>query len=398
MEPRFTLQPGQVRLQIEQQAAVDRFAALRVQRQLSTEPADEEAAEALLWQAYEVVGLTPPRHIHWLDGPLELVAVLARGQEWFEVDEEFTERVPHCVWDDTLREEDEISLLGERLLECIDQRVRNVQRQVEARIKANFGSLWGSGLAAQVWDRLAYPYLDDLFRNVGEPLWRAVAEDARWVLGSDFRYASGQVDSSIWHSVLAYEAAGKLAFCRFFDTYSKPNEALALAQFNELVSGYWFGKDVALLVSRPTRLSFDEAGRLHNVSGPCVEYRDGWHFYAWHGVRAPEKLILYPETLTREDFLYENNVEVRRLIQERMGQRFVWELEGTFIDGGPLGVLYEVDLRDDPERVARYVHVQDASTPHQYYLRVPPTTQTVAEAIAWSFNMTIEEYHPAQET
>jgi hypothetical protein len=81
-----------------------------------------------------------------------------------------------------------------------------------------------------------------------------------------------------------------------------------------------------------------------------------------------------------------------------MGQRFVWELEGKYIDGGPPGVLYEVELPGGPEGVARYVQVQDASTPHQYYLRVPPTIQTVAEAVAWSFGMTVEDYHPAQET
>jgi hypothetical protein len=42
--------------------------------------------------------------------------------------------------------------------------------------------------------------------------------------------------------------------------------------------------------------------------------------------------------------------------------------------------------------------VQDASTPHQYYLRVPPTIQTAAEAVAWSFGLAVEEYHPAQES
>jgi hypothetical protein len=48
-------------------------------------------------------------------------------------------------------------------------------------------------------------------------------------------------------------------------------------------------------------------------------YPDGWGFYAWHGVVVPEKVILAPETLTREDFLNEQNVAVRRVIQERIG-------------------------------------------------------------------------------
>ena len=94
----------------------------------------------------------------------------------------------------------------------------------------------------------------------------------------------------------------------------------------------------------------------------------------------------------------ERNLEARRVIQERMGSRFVWELEGKYIDGGPHGVLYEVELPGDPERVARYVQVQDASTARQYFLRVPPTIQTVAEAVAWSFQVGVKDYHPSQET
>jgi hypothetical protein len=71
------------------------------------------------------------------------------------------------------------------------------------------------------------------------------------------------------------------------------------------------------------------------------------------------------------------------------------------IDSGPRGKLYEVHLPeddDDPERVARYVQVQDASTPRQYFLRVPPTIQTAAEAVAWSFDLSVEDYGPAHET
>src|SRR5262249_11297511 len=137
---------------------------------------------------------------------------------------------------------------------------------------------------------------------------------------------------------------------------------------------------------------------LHSATGKCLEYRDGWGFYAWHGVRVPEKVILAPETLTREDFFQEPNVEVRRVIQERMGQRLVPELRGRVLDAGPRGTLYEVALPGDPERVACYVQVRDASTARQYVLRVPPTVQTAAEAVAWTFSTTVEEYHPAQET
>jgi Domain of unknown function (DUF6745) len=113
----------------------------------------------------------------------------------------------------------------------------------------------------------------------------------------------------------------------------------------------------------------------------------------------PERVILSPETLTREDFLNEQNVEVRRIKQERMGERFVAELGGQVIESGPRGTLYEVRLpSDDLEGVARYAQVQDASTERRYFLRVPPTIQTAAASAAWTFQVAGKDCHPALET
>jgi hypothetical protein len=41
---------------------------------------------------------------------------------------------------------------------------------------------------------------------------------------------------------------------------------------------------------------------------------------------------------------------------------------------------------------------QGDTPPRQYFLRVPPNIQTAAEAVAWSFGLSAETYHPAQET
>jgi hypothetical protein len=189
-----------------------------------------------------------------------------------------------------------------------------------------------------------------------------------------------------------------LTLSYFSATYLAPNEAQSLARFNELVSGYWLGQEVALVVRHPNILALDPAGRLHSATGPCLEYPDGWGFYAWHGVRVPQKIILAPEQLTFQDWREAPNMEVRRVIQERLGEQFMTQVGGMVIDTGPRGTLYEVPLPGNRERTARYVQVQDASTPRQYFLRVPPTIQTAAEAVAWSFGLSVEDYGPAQET
>jgi hypothetical protein len=72
--------------------------------------------------------------------------------------------------------------------------------------------------------------------------------------------------------------------------------------------------------------------------------------------------------------------------------------DSFYIDKGTRGELIEVDLGNDPERVAHYVHVQDTTTQRQYYLRVPPSIRRADEAIIWTFGLSEQEYKPVQET
>ena len=77
LDPALRLHPGQQELTLAQEDEVRRFAKAYIQAQLSTEPVDEREAEALLRQSYAVAGLPPPACIHWVNGPLEVLAVVA---------------------------------------------------------------------------------------------------------------------------------------------------------------------------------------------------------------------------------------------------------------------------------------------------------------------------------
>jgi hypothetical protein len=407
VDPALRLQPGQQELTPAQEAEARRFAEAYIQTQLSTEPVDEQEAEAFLSQAYEVVKLAPPRHIHWLDGPLQLVAVLAGDEAEVFVEDGFKERVSHCVWDDSLRESREMSYLregvGASVLNSIDYRIRRVEERVEKSLPVHFRTnspVYEPGWS--IWCNVSTPIWERVRDGVGWNVWHAVGDSVRSPVPARIRdRAWGRTDYSLWQSIRAYDEAPTLAWMHFYDAYFAPNQAHDLASFSCLVSGYWLGRKLALVVRRPHLLSRDEAGRLHSARGKAIEYRDGWGFYAWHGVRVPEHFILAPETLTREDFLSAPNIEMRRVIQECMGGRFVSELGGVVIDSGPRGTLYELELPNDPddlEWVAHYLQVQDASTERQYCLRVPPTIYSAERAVAWSFGLSVEDYRPAKET
>jgi hypothetical protein len=141
----------------------------------------------------------------------------------------------------------------------------------------------------------------------------------------------------------------------------------------------------------------DEQNRFHSLTGPAIWWKGGHEFYFVNGVLVPEKIVKTPEKLTKRDWVKEKNLEVRRIIQERMSD-FVKKIGGKRIDKSLKGELYEIDLKDDPEKIAHYIKVKDASTSRIYYLRVPPTVEKVDEAISWTFNLKTEDYQPIKET
>ncbi len=406
MELHLRLYPGQQALTPAQEAGAQRFAAERIAAQLSTEPIDEPETEHLLRQAYAVVGFPPPEPILWLDGPLELLAraglPIPEEANIYRMD--WTSPGWHLLPDDVQ------DAIGYRFWEPDDfwRRLLDVKRRSSAGVEA---SLWIQ-IRDHVWENVADSVEDHIATSIQASveewveagMWAILPDRLRGPMQAALREnAFERIIDGLWvftnECVMAYEKASDFACYRFLDGYLAPNEMHALAHFNERVSGYWLGNQGAVLVRRPRVLALDHGGRLHSATGKCVEYRDGWGFYAWHGVRVPDKVILTPERLTREDFLKESNPEIRRVIQERMGDRFVSELGGKVIDTSPRGTLYEVEMpAPATERVARYVQVQDASTQRQYFLQVPPRITSAAEAVAWSFGLPVEDYGPAQET
>lgn len=297
-KPPFTLQQEQTRLSPKQEAEAQRFAQERVEAHLSTKPANEREAEHLLRQAYRAAKLAEPTHILWFDGPLQLVARFV------------TPAQDLSLWPSVF------DSVGDVVVDSIQDRVR---KELMSRVNASLqDSLWasvGASLATTIRD------------NVGVPV-QAATEASVWARLQSSELSARPVvkeivKQSVSASVCAYFATPSLALAHFYNRYLAPNEAQALAHLNELVSGYWFGEKTALLVRRPKMLARDAEGRLHSAKGKCLQYRDGWGFYVWHGVRVPEKVILMPHLLTSEDWQNEESTEARRVIQERMGSRFV---------------------------------------------------------------------------
>jgi hypothetical protein len=402
MNEALRIRAGQRELTPDQQAEARRFAQERIRTQLSTDAVDEPAVEAFLASAYVMARLRPPTNIFWLNGPLQLVAAWTPPGVLDRVKQRLDRRVVQAVtplaqnarWNSSSTRYSDASTCV--WLQIREQVLSGVWDALEADGVGALKDSVGQNVNAPIRAAIANAMHPLIYLSVDAVTYKDTREETYNTYGIET--VSSSCTGIARDSVMPYEDASYRAFYAFFDTYYVPNALHALDQVSQQVSGYWLGKDLALLVRRPRQLLRDSSGQLHSEAGKCIVYRDGWGFYAWHGVAVPRKVALRPGALTRDDFFRQRDLEVRRVIQERMGDRFVSALGGNIVDTGTRGVLYEVELRRDPERVARYIHLHDASTQREYHLRVPPTIATVAEAVAWTFNLTAAEYRPAVET
>jgi len=104
----------------------------------------------------------------------------------------------------------------------------------------------------------------------------------------------------------------------------------------------------------------------------------------------------YEGIITPPEILEIDNLESRREAIDRYGEeRFMDELGGDVLDSEGENQL--VSVKRQPEDFV-FVKVKDSSTPRKYMLRVPPSTKTVREGIAWTFKLKPEEYVLEQET
>lgn len=98
------------------------------------------------------------------------------------------------------------------------------------------------------------------------------------------------------------------------------------------------------------------------------------------------------------------NAEIRRAVIEYIGLNdFLVRANPEVLEESSFGKLVRIKSPEtnwstpkDEDIVA--VFVKDSSTDRNYFLRVPPTTKTAKEAVAWTFGMEESSYNPLKET
>ncbi|MEY3827062.1 MAG: hypothetical protein RLZZ148_1880 [Cyanobacteriota bacterium] len=107
--------------------------------------------------------------------------------------------------------------------------------------------------------------------------------------------------------------------------------------------------------------------------------------------------------LTAQEILYTDNVELRRLLIERLGYEKFLEQVGGIVrhrdtdSGGERQLIY-VPFEDDDDEPLMVLKVICPSTGHNHILRVPPYMRTCHQAAAWIAGFdNPHEYNPLVE-
>lgn len=141
----------------------------------------------------------------------------------------------------------------------------------------------------------------------------------------------------------------------------------------------------------------------HPITDP-FEKEVGYDFYTedhWEErlesiVQGLYKALRYPKTIKAEEILNVENLEIRRAIIDLVGYDPLVKAAAVLDEDPAHGRLLRIEQKvDEPITL---LQVKDASTPREYFLRVPPDMKTAAQARAWTFGLTPETFAPEIET
>jgi len=323
---------------------------------LSTDPANRPEAETAIYEVYRLAGYSPPQII-WADSPVAMFeAAIHRKRE-----------------------------VGKGLsLEFM-------------RYLSSSGQIHNASVSVDVLMRLIYC----LHENSLENIYRIIhgqcnaAMHAKYTLTTQFR--------PIFEPVLAGQhgirrCAFNLALAEVLEL-EKRHLLRAMLMLMQQVGAWFPFQHICYVSERHSVIELDWLNRLHNTDGAAVVYPDGWEVYALHGVSMPENSIMHPHTLTVDQIVDTENVEVRRILIERYGiEHFLVDTQATLLHQDTTGTLYSIAVRRWRAEPIIVVKVLDPSTGREYLLRVPPHMRRAREAVAWTFGLTEAEFAPILET
>ncbi|MER6102717.1 DUF6745 domain-containing protein [Streptomyces sp. NPDC001832] len=321
----------------------------------ATGAADRSAAEDGLRLAYRSAGLAEPERIVWVDSPRAAVEAV---DKLVDAGRSVRDEVRTRPW------------------------AQERRRMYDELGPAGWSALW-SATGAQLWETTA-----------------ALADRIRVGVVADL--AEHPEDESDVRLVLLDAVLGQhdAAWLAAFD--GRGDRLDGLAEVARHAGWWWPYERVVVISERPEVLHRDEAGRLDRGDGPALAYRDGFALHAWRGMPVPAEFLEELNSLTPKRIREEENAELRRVMLEFYGyDRYLTESGAEPVHRDETGVLWRIAMDGDEDVVM--VEVVNSTpepdgTHRVYWLRVPPSTRTAKDGVAWTFGLQGDAYAPVRQT
>lgn len=122
----------------------------------------------------------------------------------------------------------------------------------------------------------------------------------------------------------------------------------------------------------------------------------------WRGVQVSDRIAFESQSITGQDILNTENVELRRVLIERLGYETFLQQVGGLVrdrDWDAGGERQLVCIPFDDDEPLTILKVTCPSTGHLHVLRVPPYMRSCRQAAAWVAGFdNPDDYHPLIET
>jgi hypothetical protein len=355
---------------------------------------DRAAAQAGIRLAYRSAGLAPPARIVWLASPLRgaVAAALIADPDPRHGGGPLASMV-----------RDELAAQGLDLAaDDRGGRPLHIKSELWAEVRSRVSSQTTPRLRALAWTAMAAP-LERLIQLVLIPVRDQVAREARDRLDADLaKRVRGRSLQAVYGQHDAAWLAGFDFLARMAPHASAVGKLAGLVRVARAAGWWWPFEQVAVVSERPAVLARDDQGRLHGEDGPAIAYSDGLALHCWRGMPVPADLIGQLDRLTVERVRAEQNLELRRVLTERYGlDRYLRDSGATRVGADETGVLWRLPVDGDEPLVMVEV-INSSPEPdgsrRRYWLRVPPTTRSAREAVAWTFGLAAAEYRPVRQT
>ena len=272
------------------------------------------------------------------------------------------------------------------LLKILDENKKFVSDNVRDNVSANVWANVRDNVSANVWDNVRDNVWANVRDNVSDNVWDNVRDNVWANVRVNVR------DKKLeFFSFGSYIGCSALSWTAFYDYFTRIG-ILDHEKFNEYKKHTDLSiydtiqlKNVCIVSRLP--ISIKRKGmRLHSEDSPAIEFKDGYKLYYWSGLTVPEKLIMSPETITKNDILSISNAEVRRCYMEKLGAKKYYDIlsdgkglkliDSCIDNQGNIMKLWETTINDDIiNKKVQFLECECPST-HRIYNIYPPNQQS----------------------